>query len=147
MEISKMKNINRDQEVIGLKQVEKNILSSINSNQQGWNNVMKLFKQWVWNKSDNPDQQCVWENYPCIETVLIESSYQKYTVQQDPGYRVVIIAGVRGTYSVDLEYMIQYNTDDPDRQRRIRRIETPDDAIRPTKSLRFCGDIEMISGS
>jgi hypothetical protein len=43
--------------------------------------------------------------------------------------------------------MIQYNSDDTNKQRKIRRIVNDDDSVRPSKSLRFIGDIEMISGS
>jgi hypothetical protein len=78
---------------------------------------------------------------------MIEASYIKYTNNEDPSYRTVIIKGKNGTYTLDFEYMIQYNSDDTNKQRKIRRIINDDDSVRPSKSLRFIGDIEMISGS
>ena len=78
---------------------------------------------------------------------MIEASYIKYTDNEDPSYRTVIIKGENGIYTLDFEYMIQYNTDDTSKQWKIRRIVNDDDSVRPSKSLRFIGDIEMISGS
>ena len=78
---------------------------------------------------------------------MIEASYIKYTDNEDPSYRTVIIKGENRIYTLDFEYMIQYNTDDTSKQWKIRRIVNDDDSVRPSKSLRFIGDIEMISGS
>ena len=43
---------------------------------------------------------------------MIEASYIKYTDNEDPSYRTVIIKGENRTYTLDFEYMIQYNSDD-----------------------------------